>query len=933
MPGRQPTSERDVSVLFSETMAGAAVLDRGADLNGVLAGGALSMNIRVRLPSLVKFESRNTVYGRILAGSVAWDGHLEPTPLERNSEIRIVRDGRIAGISRVAFRVRALEPDGGRTTFHVARVLDPLGKPYDSEIKIRRRGELVGRGVMFDPPRGYDQHISDVQVSGATPVARRRGLARFLELIRSAPRPIRRDTDEVAVMVRTLVGFLHDQHPGGPTAEDIEEQYLEMLRRVPAWRRASIERFLEGNIGALRFFREATRLLIRNPVARVVNTTSLDAAHNLYQFLYYTLQKSYTEIGHEPMPLGEPDRPPTHATLETSSLKDLGSVRDEDGWTLKTEFDVVVIGSGPAGSLLAHRLGADRRVLVLDKGKAVPEGLHRGTDNAEFEAYTELYEGAGLQAANDDWGELNKEHGSVFILQGACVGGGGLVNNSIFVRMSDERIRRWMKAGFPLESMPRLVRARHPEDQLHAAYDIVGEELGLRPLDEALARGAPRNPIADRLGSWDPNPREQPSATARRGTGGGFTPLLLATEGCVGCGFCNVGCAYGVKRSSYDVYLKGAVEDPERSVTVAAESEVVEIKLTPDGAAVDHLVVDMPHTEHRQTGTRRVRVRAKEYILSAGAVGSSLLLLKSPDIRRLRGSSAIGTRFSANLAVPLVAVYDEPMQDRRGLQMTHAFVPERGEDEDGYAIETWSSEPGGFALGIPGYFASHRRSMRTYGRASAAVVLVGSHPSLGSVHWYDPRAPRAHRTFDKRLDDYGIRPDPRRGVHLDPRPYILLEMRQTDDSGNLTRHARRLRDSFRNGLRRLALQMIEGGEGRLKHVLVPSRHGWRLRTKEDVDLILGVEADLEDERPLAWKGELRDIRSLRITSAHPQGGNPLLRRGGVVGPDFRMRGVGNLRVCDASVFPDNVGVNPQWTVLALAHFCSEQMRREPDQGG
>ncbi|GEM_PF-3031767 len=930
MPGRHAPADPDLTVHFSESMAGVAVMGTDAELDDVLAGGALSMNIRVRIPRLATFEDSNTVLGTIVAGEVAWDGVLEPTPLERTGHIRLVRDGRIAGISRIRFRVRALEPTGGRTTFHVERVLDPLGRPYDSKIEVRRRGKLVGTGVMFDPPRGYDQHISDVELTGGTPRDRRRGLARFLRIIRSAPRPIRRDTDDVAVMVRTLVGFLHTQEDGGPTAEDVEEQYLEMLRRVPTWRRASIERFLEGNVGALRFFRKATRILIRNPVTKVVNTGSLDAAHNLYQFLYYTLQKSYEGIGHEPMPVGEP-RAPVHARLPTTTLKDLDVRRERDGWALAEEYDVVIVGSGPAGSLLAHRLGADKRVLVLEKGKAIPEGLHRGTDNAEFEAYTELYEGAGLQAANDDWGELNKEHGSIFILQGSCVGGGGMVNNSICVRMSDARIRRWMRAGFPLAKMGL---ARTPEDILHEAYDAVAKEMRLVPLARALAPRAPINALADRLGGWDPDPADPPSATSRRPSRGeGFNPLLLAKEGCVGCGFCNVGCAYGAKRSAYDVYLRAALADPDRDVTVAAEAEVLEIKLTSNGAAVDHLVVDMPHTEHRATGTRRVRVRAKEYVLSAGAVGSSLLMLKSPDVRRLRVAKSIGKRFSANLAVPLIAVYGEAPQERRGLQMTHSFVPPGGEEDAGYVIETWSSEPGGFALGVPGYFVDHRRNMKAYGRSTAAVVLVGSHPSLGSVHWYDPGAPREHLTFDKRLDDYGIRPDEKRGAHLDARPYILLETRQKDEDGRLTPHARRLRDSFRNGLRRLALQMIEGGGRELAHVLVPSRHGWRLRTKEDVDFILGAEADLEDERPLAWKGELRDIRALRMTSAHPQGGNAMMRRGGVVQRDFRVRGLGNLRVCDASIFPDNTGVNPQWTVLALAHLCAEQMRRDPRQGG
>lgn len=286
---------------------------------------------------------------------------------------------------------------------------------------------------------------------------------------------------------------------------------------------------------------------------------------------------------------------------------------------------------------------------------------------------------------------------------------------------------------------------------------------------------------------------------------------------------------------------------------------------------------------------------------------------------------------NTQLMVPLITVYRDRPQERRGLQMTHCFVLERGEDGDGDVIETWSSEPGGFALGVPGYFNFHHSNMSTYGRAAAAVVLVGSHHSLGSVHWYDPKIPRSERAFETKLNDYKIRPDKRRCVHLEAGPYVVLDTRQRDEDGRLTHHAERLRDSLRNGLRHLAKQTIRSGGPDLEHVLVPSRHGWKMRTIADVDRTLGEEADLDTGKAPLWRGHLRDIRALRITSAHRQGGNPMMGRGGVVGPDFRMRGLSNLRICDASVFPDNTGVNPQWTVLARAHLSSEAMLGEQQQ--
>jgi choline dehydrogenase-like flavoprotein len=66
---------------------------------------------------------------------------------------------------------------------------------------------------------------------------------------------------------------------------------------------------------------------------------------------------------------------------------------------------------------------------------------------------------------------------------------------------------------------------------------------------------------------------------------------------------------------------------------------------------------------------------------------------------------------------------------------------------------------------------------------------------------------------------------------------------------------------------------------------------------------------------------VKDGADLQLTSAHPQGGNAL---GSVVGADFLVDGFKNLYLCDASVFPTSVGVNPQLTVMGLAQYAARQ---------
>jgi choline dehydrogenase-like flavoprotein len=45
----------------------------------------------------------------------------------------------------------------------------------------------------------------------------------------------------------------------------------------------------------------------------------------------------------------------------------------------------------------------------------------------------------------------------------------------------------------------------------------------------------------------------------------------------------------------------------------------------------------------------------------------------------------------------------------------------------------------------------------------------------------------------------------------------------------------------------------------------------------------------------------------------------------VVGPDFRHHAVDGLYVADSSVFPSNLGVNPQIPVMAVATLCGRRV--------
>jgi choline dehydrogenase-like flavoprotein len=71
--------------------------------------------------------------------------------------------------------------------------------------------------------------------------------------------------------------------------------------------------------------------------------------------------------------------------------------------------------------------------------------------------------------------------------------------------------------------------------------------------------------------------------------------------------------------------------------------------------------------------------------------------------------------------------------------------------------------------------------------------------------------------------------------------------------------------------------------------------------------------------------------SLRLTTAHPQGGNGMygdgssMRRLRVVDGEYRVDGFENVFVADASLFPSTITVNPQWTIMAMSSLAAKSV--------
>jgi hypothetical protein len=182
-------------------------------------------------------------------------------------------------------------------------------------------------------------------------------------------------------------------------------------------------------------------------------------------------------------------------------------------------------------------------------------------------------------------------------------------------------------------------------------------------------------------------------------------------------------------------------------------------------------------------------------------------------------------------------------------------------DPPPYLVETWFNPPATQALAMPGWFDRHFQNMSNYRHMACAGVLVGT-------------------------------TTPGRVVPGKDAPGIEYTASDRD------------RDTMIEGLKTAGRIWFQAGAKRV----MPATFKWQDYRRE---------ADLAQ-----LDGAVRETGDLLMTSAHPQGGNAL---GAVVDEDFRVRGFENLYLCDASVFPTSVHVNPQLTVMGLAQYAARRV--------
>ncbi|MGH2568922.1 MAG: GMC family oxidoreductase N-terminal domain-containing protein, partial [Bacteroidota bacterium] len=264
---------------------------------------------------------------------------------------------------------------------------------------------------------------------------------------------------------------------------------------------------------------------------------------------------------------------------------------------------------------------------------------------------------------------------------------------------------------------------------------------------------------------------------------------------------------------------------------------------------------------------KRVAVR-KAVIIAGGVIASSHFLMRSG----VKGM--VGKGMSCNFAFPVALEFPDRLDAFDGVQITLGAL-----DPDSRAVfETYFNPPGSFAISVPFYFDRLQRTMDAYSKMANFGALVGSEAG-GSVEekadWIDGRA-----------FDWSLGPQDRDHIK-----YALSTLVELGNAAGAVR----------------AVLPLEPG----------------------IDLPLNAEAVRKFQNALrAYPLRQKD---LRLTTAHPQGGNRMIGdrsphwQSRVVNGDFRVEGFDNVLVADASLFPTGITINPQWTIMALSSMAAQKV--------
>ena len=494
------------------------------------------------------------------------------------------------------------------------------------------------------------------------------------------------------------------------------------------------------------------------------------------------------------------------------------------------DADVAIVGSGPGGSIAAYRLAsAGARVVVLEEG-----GYHTRPEFRMQEewSYPNLYQDHANRATDDL---------SITVLQGRSVGGGTTVNWTTSLRTPAATLDFWKRKrrveGVTLEAL-----APHWDEIERRLSVHTMEPAEINENNRALLEGA------ERLGY-------------------GFELLPRNVSDCMLTGMCGLGCPVDAKQAMHLTYLPDAAA---RGAVIYADARVR--RLARRGRRVTEVTAEVLDESGDRAAGPTLTVRARSFVLSAGAINTPRLLQRSafPDPYRI-----VGRRTWIHPTLASAAHFDRKIEPYFGAPQTvgsHHFAVRPG--KIGYFLETPPAQPMLAGLAHAGFGPEHRRAMKELPNSAVLIGLL----------------------IDGFLDE-------ERGGTVAERAGGRLSFRYE--------RVPPLEEAMREALKTMARIHLAAGARE-----VVTFHEPPLRIRSERDLAAIDAASVAPNR-------------CALFTAHQMGGAPMGEDPGIAVVDSRLRHhlFDNLYVMDGSVFPTSLGVNPMISILGLSSLASSALAK------